>query len=140
MVPIGDRDLTFAQISSYSAVMRRKPGSIVSLERDILDAAITLRGRGLVEAHGFLLAKTIGDGSDAKRLTAYGTLYKALDRLERAGYLESRWEAPDYAAEAARPRRRFYRITGMGERALAEAQATDPVAVRRAAPAGAQVT
>jgi PadR family transcriptional regulator PadR len=140
MVPIGDRDLTFAQISSYSAVMRRKPGSIVSLERDILDAAITLRGRGLVEAHGFLLAKTIGDGSDAKRLTAYGTLYKALDRLERAGYLESRWEAPDYAAEAARPRRRFYRITGMGERALAEARAADPVAAARAAPAGAQVT
>jgi PadR family transcriptional regulator PadR len=120
--------------------MRRKPGSIVSLERDILDAAITLRGRGLVEAHGFLLAKTIGDGSDAKRLTAYGTLYKALDRLERGGYLESRWEAPDYAAEAARPRRRFYRITGMGERALAEARANDPVAVRRTAPAGAQVT
>ena len=120
--------------------MRRKPGSIVSLERDILDATITLRGRGLAEAHGFLLAKTIGDGSDAKRLTAYGTLYKALDRLDRAGYLESRWEAPDYAAEAARPRRRFYRITGMGERALADAQAADPLAVRRAAPVGAQVT
>lgn len=120
--------------------MRRKPGSIVRLERDILDAAITLRGRGLAEAHGFLLAKTIGDGSDAKRLTSYGTLYKALDRLERAGYLESRWEAPDYAAEAARPRRRFYRITGMGERALAEARAADPVAVARTAPAGAQVT
>jgi PadR family transcriptional regulator PadR len=120
--------------------MRRKPGSIVPLERHILEAAVTLRGRGLAEAHGFLLAKTIGDGADAKRLTSYGTLYKALDRLERAGYLESRWEAPDYAAEAARPRRRFYRITGMGERALAEARASDPVAVRRAAPAGAQVT
>jgi PadR family transcriptional regulator, regulatory protein PadR len=120
--------------------MRRKPGSIVPLERDILEAAITLRGRGLAEAHGFLLAKTIGDGADAKRLTSYGTLYKALDRLERAGYLESRWEAPDYAAEAARPRRRFYRITGMGEYALAEARAADPAAVRRTAPAGARVT
>jgi hypothetical protein len=30
--------------------MRRKAGSIVSLERDILDAALTLRGRGLAEA------------------------------------------------------------------------------------------
>ena len=120
--------------------MRRKPGSIVRLERDILEASVNLRGRGLAEAHGFLLAKTIGDGADAKRLTSYGTLYKALDRLERAGYLESRWEAPDYAAEAARPRRRFYRITGMGERALAEARAADPVAVRRAAPVGARVT
>lgn len=120
--------------------MRRKPGSIVSLERDILEAAITLRTRGLAEAHGFLLAKTIGDGADARRLTAYGTLYKALDRLERAGHLESRWEAPDYAAEAARPRRRFYRITTSGERALAEARAADPLTVRRTAPAGARVT
>lgn len=120
--------------------MRRKPGSIVSLERDILDAAMTLRARGLAEAHGFLLAKTIGDGPEAKRLTAYGTLYKALDRLERAGYLESRWESPDYAAEAARPRRRFYRITTMGEQALSEARTADPVTVRRTAPAGARVT
>jgi PadR family transcriptional regulator PadR len=120
--------------------MRRKPGSLVSLERDILEAAVTLRARGLGEAHGFLLAKTIGDGSDAKRLTAYGTLYKALDRLERGGYLDSRWESPDYAAEAARPRRRFYRITGVGERALADARATDPLPARRTAPAGARVT
>ena len=114
------------KVSSYSALMRRKPGSIVSLERDILEAATTLRARGLAEAHGFLLAKTIADGAEAKRLTAYGTLYKALDRLERAGHLESRWEAPDYAAEAARPRRRFYRITAVGERALADARAADP--------------
>ena len=132
--------MTNAKISSYSPLMRRKVGSLVGLEQDILDATLTLRGRGMAEAHGFLLAKTIGDGSDAKRLTAYGTLYKALDRLERAGYLESRWEAPDYAAEAARPRRRFYRITAAGERALAEARAADPLAVRRPARAGAQVT
>jgi len=120
--------------------MRRKLGTIVSLERDILEAAATLRARGLPEAHGFLLAKTMADGAEAKRLTAYGTLYKALDRLERSGHLESRWEAPDYAAEAARPRRRFYRITAAGERALADARAADPQAVRRAAPAGARVT
>jgi PadR family transcriptional regulator PadR len=101
--------------------MRRKPGTIVSLERDILDAAMTLRGRGLAEAHGFLLAKTIGDGEEAKRLTSYGTLYKALDRLERAGYLASRWEDPQLAADDGRPRRRFYRVTLTGEAALAEA-------------------
>ena len=120
--------------------MRRKPGSIVSLERDILEATKTLQARGLVEAHGFLLARTMADGADAKRLTAYGTLYKALDRLERAGHLESRWEAPDYAAEAARPRRRFYRITAVGERALADAQAADSQATRRTAPAGVRVS
>jgi DNA-binding PadR family transcriptional regulator len=120
--------------------MRRKPGALVPLERDILEAAMTLRARGLAEAHGFLLARTIGDGTDAKRLTAYGTLYKALDRLEQAGHLESRWEAPDYAAEAARPRRRFYRITGIGERALAEARAAEGSVVGKTARRGASVT
>jgi PadR family transcriptional regulator PadR len=101
--------------------MRRKAGTLVPLEVGILEASIALRARGLMEAHGFLLARTIGDETGAKRLTAYGTLYKALDRLERAGHVESRWEEPDFAAEAARPRRRFYRITASGRTALAEA-------------------
>ena len=113
---------------------------MVPLEREILEASVTLRARGLAEAHGFLLAKTIGDQTDAKRLTAYGTLYKALDRLERAGYLESRWEEPEYAAEASRPRRRFYRITGVGERALAGARLTDDVRASTRATNEAPVT
>jgi len=68
-----------------------------------------------------LLAKVVAEGKDARRLTAYGTLYKALDRLERAGCLSSRWEDPDHAAEAARPRRRLYRLTALGQAALADA-------------------
>ncbi len=120
--------------------MRRKPGSLVPLEAQILEASVALRARGVHEAHGFLLAKDIGDRADARRLTAYGTLYKALDRLERAGCLESRWEDPDYAAEAARPRRRFYRITAVGERALADARAAQAATVAaRPQPAGAPV-
>lgn len=103
--------------------MRRKPGTLVPLERHILEAAMSLRSMGLAEAHGFLLARTIGEVTGQTRLTAYGTLYKALDRLERAGHLESRWEDPHFAAEEARPRRRLYRVTALGERALADARA-----------------
>ena len=97
------------------------------LEVSILAAALELRSRGTAEAHGFLLAKHIRDGKDrrdnkgARRLTAYGTLYKALDRLERAGYLASRWEDPQLAADDGRPRRRHYRITMSGEAAHADA-------------------
>jgi PadR family transcriptional regulator, regulatory protein PadR len=120
--------------------MRRKAGSLVPLEVEILEASVLLRARGLREAHGFLLARTVGDqDGDAKRLTAYGTLYKALDRLERAGCLESRWEDPDYAAEAARPRRRFYRITAVGETALAVARAAAPQPIPRTGPTGEPV-
>ena len=80
-----------------------------------------LRRHGVTEAHGFLLAKEMRDERSARRLTAYGTLYKALDRLERAGYLESRWEDPLIGAGEGRPRRRFYRLTLAGEGAFAQA-------------------
>ena len=112
--------------------MRRKPGQLVPLERQILDAALGLRGMGVAEAHGFLLARTMRDQADARQLTAYGTLYKALERLERAGLLESRWEDPTYAAEASRPRRRLYKVTAAGELADAAARTAD---VAEAAPA-----
>lgn len=105
--------------------MRRKEGALVPLEVSILEAALELRRRGVMEAHGFLLAKEMRDERQARRLTAYGTLYKALDRLERAGYLQSRWENPDIAAREGRPRRRFYRVTLVGEGALAEATSAE---------------
>jgi PadR family transcriptional regulator PadR len=101
--------------------MRRKAGALVPLEVSILETALELRQRGIAEAHGFLLAKELRDGARARRLTAYGTLYKALDRLERAGYLASRWEDPLIAARDGRPRRRFYRVTLDGEGAFAQA-------------------
>jgi len=42
-----------------------------------------------------------------------GTLYPALIRMERFGWLASRWEEID-ASQAGRPRRRLYRLTGEG--------------------------
>jgi PadR family transcriptional regulator PadR len=43
-----------------------------------------------------------------------GTLYPILLRLEAAGWLASRWETEDPQA-LGRPRRRFYRVTGLGQ-------------------------
>jgi DNA-binding PadR family transcriptional regulator len=101
----------------------------------MLEASIELAGRGIPEAHGFLLAREIRDREGARRLTAYGTLYKALDRLERVGYLASRWEDPMLAAADGRPRRRFYHATAVGEQALEAARraAPDPGTRRPAA-------
>lgn len=42
-----------------------------------------------------------------------GTIYPILDRLLRAGWLERRWEAVDPSLEG-RPRRRLYRLSGVG--------------------------
>ena len=105
--------------------MRRKEGALVPLEVSILETALELRSQGINEAHGFLLANHNREGRRARRLTAYGTLNKALDRLERAGYLASRWEDPQLAADDGRPRRRHYRVTMSGEAAHADALAAE---------------
>ena len=99
--------------------MRRKSGSLVPLEVSILEAGIDLRLRGSTNFHGFLIAKEIRDHEEARLLTAHGTLYRALDRLQRSGLLESEWEDPLVAASEGRPRRRLYRVTAAGEAALA---------------------
>jgi DNA-binding PadR family transcriptional regulator len=48
-----------------------------------------------------------------------GTLYPILVRLERTGWVQSRWETNDPVAQG-RPNRRYYRLTGQG---AAEARA-----------------
>jgi DNA-binding PadR family transcriptional regulator len=102
--------------------MRRKSGHLVPLELAICDAAARLRRRGVEEFHGYEIAKRIGEDADAKLLTAYGTLYRALARLESMGLLESHWEDPRIAARENRPGRRLYTLTGAGEEALAAAR------------------
>jgi PadR family transcriptional regulator len=103
--------------------MRRKPGTLLPIEVDILDAGLQLRRGGGQRFHGFQLAKQIADHSGPRPLTSHGTLYKALQRLEEAGLLASQWEDPEIAAAEGRPRRRLYEVTGAGERALAAWQA-----------------
>lgn len=44
---------------------------------------------------------------------ASGTLYPILMRLEEAGWVQSRWEMED-PSKLGRPRRRFYKVTGIG--------------------------
>ena len=98
--------------------MRRKPGMLVPLELAICRAASALAQRGTEEFHGYAIAKVIKKVADARLLTAYGTLYRALGRLEKMGLLESRWEDPMLAARESRPGRRLYRLTAEGETAL----------------------
>ncbi|MGN9844674.1 PadR family transcriptional regulator [Nonomuraea sp. H19] len=43
-----------------------------------------------------------------------GTVYPILARLERIGWVESRWEDPEAHVADGRPRRRYHRITADG--------------------------
>jgi PadR family transcriptional regulator, regulatory protein PadR len=48
-----------------------------------------------------------------------GTLYPILEQLERAGWLEARWEDLN-EDRSGRPPRRWYRLTGLGQAAARE--------------------
>jgi DNA-binding PadR family transcriptional regulator len=50
---------------------------------------------------------------------ASGTVYPALVRLERRGLVRSKWEDERAAHREGRPARRYYELTGEGQRALA---------------------
>ena len=95
---------------------RRKPGTLLPLETEILGMALSLLRAGHATFHGFGLAQTMREQSGSRSLTAHGTLYKALSRLEEFGLLASRWE--DAAAAEGRPRRRLYELTSQGAHAV----------------------
>ena len=99
---------------------RRKPGTLLPLETEILEVALTLRAEQDT-FHGFGLAQTMREQTGSRSLTGHGTLYKALGRLEAFGLLASHWE--DAAAAKGRPRRRLYELTGQGAEAAEHARA-----------------
>jgi PadR family transcriptional regulator, regulatory protein PadR len=66
------------------------------------------------EAYGYeIVSKLTAQTNGALEVTD-GTLYPVLYRLERAGYVEIRWETPDRGVP-----RKYYRLTPAGQEELA---------------------
>lgn len=92
---------------------RRKPGTLLPLEIEIVEAALSLhRSEKEGTFHGFGLAQSMREDKGSRSLTSHGTLYKALGRLEEFGLLSSHWEDP--ASAIGRPPRRLYKLTSRG--------------------------
>ena len=101
------------------------------LEIDICRCAAELHRNGAADFHGYEMAKQLAAATDRQSLAAYGTLYRALGRLEDMGLLKSRWEDQRVAASEGRPPRRLYALTAAGKLAAREAKNAE-VAMRRA--------
>src|SRR5207253_1998944 len=69
--------------------------------------------------HGYELAKLIESQSESKLQFHVASLYPMLYRLERKRLVEGRW-----VEKAGERRRRFYRLTPAGKRALADKRRT----------------
>ena len=65
--------------------------------------------------HGYELAKMIESESDSRLQFHVASLYPMLYRLERKQLVEGKW-----VEKAGERRRRYYRLTASGRKALAE--------------------
>jgi len=72
---------------------------------------LSLLARG--ESYGYEIIKQIRELSDGGIRWSDGMLYPVLHRLERQGLVRSRW-----VASGSKRRRKYYRLTAKGTRAL----------------------
>ncbi|MEM6409385.1 MAG: PadR family transcriptional regulator [Pseudomonadota bacterium] len=87
--------------------------------------------RNANEFSGYDLSKRLGIAS--------GTLYPLLAKLKQAKMVEDRWEENLDPKEAGRPRRRYYKISGLGAQAVSEKMRQLDAGYERRSPVGVPI-
>ena len=91
-----------------------KPGSRGELLQGTLDMPL-LRTLLFGPAHGHQIARHIQTSTEDVLQIEHGSLYPALHRLERKGWIAARWEA---AGKDLKREFKYYRLTPVGRRQL----------------------
>jgi DNA-binding PadR family transcriptional regulator len=71
------------------------------------------------ERYGLEIIDEVCEITDSKQKLSLGGLYTTLHRMEEKGLVESRWGEPTEERQGAR--RKYYKSTGLGIKALKEA-------------------
>ena len=93
--------------------MRRRPHSD---DGDLLGGTLDmliLRTLQMGPAHGFAIAQSVAQRSADVLLVEEGSLYPALHRLEKRGWIAARW-----GLSGNNRRAKFYRLTAAGRKQL----------------------
>jgi transcriptional regulator len=93
--------------------MPREPRPKVELLQGTLDMLI-LKTLVFGPAHGRGIAKFIQQTTEDLLTVEHGSLYPALHRLEKRGWIAGRWEAPPGGAREFK----YYRLTAAGRKQL----------------------
>ena len=80
---------------------------------------LVLQSLQLGPMHGWGITERLEEGSERVLQVGQGSLYPALYRLERQGYIASDWGTTENNRQA-----RFYKLTASGRKRLTEERAT----------------
>ena len=105
----------------------------IELLRGTLDMLI-LRTLQVGPAHGHQIAKHIQHTTDHLLQIEHGSLYPALHRLERKGWLVSKWDSRDGRREL-----KYYSLTALGKKQLSTEESKWQQLVRAIAKVTARV-
>jgi len=94
----------------------KQPSDRLDLLQGTLEMMV-LRTLLLGPSNGYQIAKTIEQMSDDVLQIDHGSLYPALHRLEKRGWLAAKWSVSDTGRKA-----RFYRLTPSGRKQLLQEQ------------------
>ena len=94
--------------------MAKEPSDRIELLQGTLDMLI-LRTLLFGPAHGHQIAKHIQRTTEDLLQVEHGSLYPALHRLERKGWIAAKWER---AAKELKREFKYYRLTAAGRRQL----------------------
>ncbi|TFE00170.1 PadR family transcriptional regulator [Jeotgalibacillus sp. R-1-5s-1] len=86
------------------------------MDKEIMKGSIDILLLSLVsrqDMYGYEMVKSLKESSEDLYKMGEGTLYPALKRLEKKGWMESYWHEVDSG-----PRRKYYRITLKGQEEL----------------------
>ena len=112
----------------------KESGGFVPLPTATLHILVALGG---TEKHGYAIMRDVEDLSDGAVRMGPGTLYGSIKRMLADGLIEETAERPD--PELDDQRRRYYRVTGLGERVRsAELQRLETLVRRAGSPDWAQ--
>jgi DNA-binding PadR family transcriptional regulator len=90
--------------------------AFMNLSKDLVAASASPLVLSLLEdgeSYGYAIIQRVRDLTDGEIEWTDGMLYPVLHRLEAAGQIASRWEVGD-----SNRRRKYYRLTNAGRRAL----------------------
>jgi PadR family transcriptional regulator, regulatory protein PadR len=71
--------------------------------------------------YGLEIIRAVEEATEGRRSLGFGSLYPTLHKLQKRSLVKSEWGG-DELEERAGARRRYYRITGAGQKALVEAR------------------